>query len=52
MPQLRGNEPILGLNKLISALEELRKGRNKNKSLKEELNMKEGSHNSNLEEVK
>jgi len=34
---------------LISALEELRKERKKNRSLKVELKMKEGSHNSNLE---
>jgi hypothetical protein len=36
---------------LISALEELRKERKKNKSLKAELKMKEGSQNSNSEEI-
>jgi chromosome segregation ATPase len=36
---------------LINALEELRKEINKNKSLKAELKMKEGSHNSNSEEL-
>jgi hypothetical protein len=36
---------------LISALEELRKERKKNKSLKAELKMKEGSQNSNSEEL-
>jgi hypothetical protein len=36
---------------IISALEELRKERKKNKSFKEELKMKEGSHNSNFEEI-
>jgi hypothetical protein len=37
---------------LIISLEQLRKERNRKKSLKEELKMKERSHNSNLEEVK
>jgi hypothetical protein len=36
---------------LINALEELRKERKKNKSLKAELKMKEGSQNSNSEEL-
>jgi hypothetical protein len=36
---------------IISALEELRKERNKKKSLKVELKMKEGSHYSNFEEL-
>jgi hypothetical protein len=36
---------------LISALEELKKERKINKSLKVELKMKEGSHNSNDEEL-
>jgi hypothetical protein len=37
---------------LISALEETRKEIKKNKSLKEELKMEEGSYNSNSEEIK
>jgi hypothetical protein len=39
------------ISELINALEELRKERKKNKSLKAELKMKEGSHNSNSEEL-
>jgi hypothetical protein len=37
--------------KLISALNDLINGRKKNKSFKEELKRKEGSHNSDSEEV-
>jgi hypothetical protein len=40
------------IEELISALEELRIERKKIKSLKVELKGKEGSHNSNYEEVK